>query len=184
MNAPGIVTPRLNVCALRLENAEDVFAYRSLPEVARYQSFRPDSTAEAADFIRNNTQAFNMEDAWFQLAICKDGRVIGDIGIHFIGPDNLQCELGYTLSPEYQKRGLAGEAVSAVVTYLFRELGKHRVIAVLNPENTASARLLDRLGFRLEGTFSKSYLNEGQWEDEVLYAVLESEWRQLMESAE
>lgn len=176
MNAPTLTTSRLLLKPISPDDAEAVFAYRSDSQVAKYQSFYPVSAEDTRAFIIQNTQAFNTEDTWFQMGIYSQDQVIGDVGIHFIGPINSQCEIGYTLALNQQGNGYAIEAVTAVVDYLFGTLKKHRIAASLDPRNTASEKLLQRMGFRREGCFLKSYYNQGVWEDDLVYGMLEEEW--------
>jgi RimJ/RimL family protein N-acetyltransferase len=171
-----ISTKRLVIKEMSSSDAPKVFEYRQAPEVLRFQSFNPKSINEVHSLIRNDLKDFNKENAWFQIGIYLVEQIIGDIGIHFIGPENKQCEIGYTIDPKHQKNGYGKESVSGVLDYLFGELDKHRIIASLDPENEASRKLLERLGFRNEGCFKKSILNKGKWEDDLVYAVLNEEW--------
>jgi RimJ/RimL family protein N-acetyltransferase len=176
MPAP-INTSRLFIKSLERSDAAGLFAYRSDERVARYQTFRPTAPEDAAAFIDGNSGPFGIEGTWHQLGIHLGGQLIGDIGIHFLGPGNLQCEIGYTVSPACQGKGYAKEAVRAVLGFLFDGLGKHRVVASVDLRNAASVALLERLGFRKEGHFVKSVLVDGAWEDAVQYGLLDEEWR-------
>ena len=62
-----------------------------------------------------------------------------------------KLEIGYILAPAQQGRGLMTEAVAALVAYCFGELAVHRIEALIHPDNTASIRLVERLGFLCEG---------------------------------
>ena len=174
-----ILTERLIIRLLETNDATDMFNYRSLPDIYRYQSWQPKHIDEVEKFIKeNNIEHFNIADKWVQLAVClKDsGKLIGDIGIHFL-EDTEQIELGYTIAPMFQGFGYAIEAVRAVLDYLFKEESKHRVIASLDPDNERSIKLLDKLGFRKEAHFIKSYRNQDSWSDDCVYALLEEEWK-------
>jgi RimJ/RimL family protein N-acetyltransferase len=172
-----IETDRLRIRILDFKDKETLFAYRIMPEVFAYQSWNPPRMDEVETFIRQNLATPpNTINTWLQLAIClRTGPMIGDIGIHFL-EDDAQVEIGYTLSPDYQGRGYAFEAVKAVVNYLFLNLKKHRITASVDPENQKSISLLKKLGFRQEGHFKKSILIRGEWCDDVIYAMLEEEW--------
>lgn len=176
-NFTTITTDRLTLRRLKIEDREEFFRYRSLPEVYKYQSFTPKNIEEIDDFINNNPINFNIVDTWFQLAICNNGGILmGDIGIHFL-QDNEQVEIGYTLSPKYQGEGYAIEAIKAVINYLFLDLKKHRITASVDPDNTKSIRLLEKLGMRKEGHFIKSFRMGDMWFDDCIYAILEEEWK-------
>jgi len=171
-----IQTGRLLIRTLDRDDAAAFFSYRSLPEVTRYQSWKPAGFREIVEFlIKNETVRPGQTGSWLQLAIClEDGRLIGDIGMHFL--ENDQMEIGYTLSPAHQGAGYASEAVRAVLDYAFSGLCMHRVTAWVDPGNGKSVNLLLRLGFRKEGYFIKSYFTNDGWRDECVYAMLEEEW--------
>jgi len=176
MHPISIKTNRVEIHPLTEMDAEDMFDYRSNEAVAKYQSFYPRTIEENNQFIIQYTQEFNIENTWFQCGVFLHNQLIGDIGIHFLGPDNSQCEIGYTISHKHQRMGYGKESVTAVIDYLFKALNKRRVFASLNPENMASIALLESIGFRREGLFKKSVFNHGMWEDDLIYAILEEEW--------
>jgi RimJ/RimL family protein N-acetyltransferase len=175
-NINNIRTERLLIRIIEMKDKEDFFKYRSMPEIYKYQSWKPKSISEIEEFINKNfTVCPNTPNTWLQLAVClKEGQMIGDIGIHFI--DDYQIEIGYTLSPEYQGNGYAFEAVNAVINYAFTELQKHRITASVDPDNIQSIKLLERIGFRKEAHFIKSFRMDDQWYDDCIYALLEDEW--------
>ena len=142
-----IPTRRLVLRILCMRDKEAFFAYRTLPVVAKYQSWHPLTLMQTEDFIRGNLSVCpDTPNTWLQLAIClPDDRLIGDIGVHFL-PDG-QAEIGYTLSPAHQGHGYAREAVRAVLDVLFLQMNKHRVSASADPRNVPSIRLLLALGF-------------------------------------
>jgi len=117
--------------------------------------------------------------AWLQLALVtiKSATVVGDCSIHFRGDDPRQVELGITLAPTHQRRGLAAEALGSILEYVFRRLGKHRVSAITDAENHAAAGLLRRLGFRQEAHYIEHMWFNGAWGSEYLFALLCREWQ-------
>ena len=167
-------TARLLLRRLIPADAAAIAAYRSRPDVARYQSWET-YTREDADRLVAAQQSVvpNTPGTWLQLAIVAD-RVIGDCGLHFL--DARQVELGVTLDPAYQGQGYATEALRAVLGYLFGTLGKHRVTATTDAKNTAAAALFARLGFRREAHHVKNIWFKGAWGDEFLFALLAEEW--------
>ncbi len=174
-----LLTQRLSIQALTQEYAQEVFDYRSDHLSNQYQGWIPESLDQVERFIENNPPAFNIPETWFQLVLLdRETRgVIGDIGVHFKDPEGHQCELGCTLAKEYQSYGYATEAMKAVITYLFDALNKHRITLSMDPDNLASVKLSERLGFRLEAHFKESYLQNGIWKDDLVYAILNKEWQ-------
>lgn len=174
-----LATKRLVIRGLEPGDAEAFFAYKSRKECVEYQFWRPETIGEIEEFIDGMRSVVpDTPGSWLQLAVClKDGNtMIGDVGLHFSADDESQAEIGYTLSPDHQHRGYATEAVNAVLDYLFMALGKHRVTASVDPRNTPSRAVLERLGFRQEAHFRKSVLMDGEWCDDCVYAMLQDEF--------
>jgi RimJ/RimL family protein N-acetyltransferase len=174
----SIVTDRLTLTPLSAADAEALFGYRSLPEVSRYQGWTPSRLEDAVSFIEGfRSVAFDSPGTWFQLGIRtrETGALVGDLGVQFL-EDGRQAEIGFTLAPAFQGRGLATEAVVGLLNHLFGSLGKHRVIASVDPRNEPSLRLLRRIGMRQEAHLHQSLLFKGEWADDCVFAMLASEW--------
>jgi RimJ/RimL family protein N-acetyltransferase len=181
-----LVSPRLVLRPLRLEDAGAIVAYRSLPAVARFQSWESFGPDEAAQLVADQARvAPNTAGTWLQLALVlsESELVIGDCGIHFRGDDPRQVELGITLAPSYQGCGFAAEALGRVLAYVFDSLGKHRASAVTDTENLAAATLFQRLGFRQEAQNIDHVWFKGRWGSEFLFAMLKQEWNARCTSA-
>ena len=87
-------------------------------------------------------------------------------------------EIGFTVAPDAQGKGVGTDAVTGLLDYLFGPLGKHRAFASADPRNERSLRLLQRLGLRQEAHFVKSICFKGEWADDVVFAILASEWHE------
>jgi RimJ/RimL family protein N-acetyltransferase len=179
MKLPIIKTKRLVLKTLTDIDAEALFEYRSKPEIYQHQIWKPKKLEEVKDFIKKYTQGFNIEGTWFQLGIYEkvSNALIGDFGLHFMEPGDSQVEIGITIAKEHQRKGYGQEATKSVIGYLFKELNKHRIIASVEPRNIASIALLESVGMRKEGYFKKSIFIDNKWEDDVVYAILEEEFK-------
>ncbi len=181
MSEPFVLrSPRLLLRPLRLQDAGAIAAYRSLPEVARFQSWASFGPEDADRLVAGQAGLTpDMPGTWLQLALTvpESGGVIGDCGIHFRADEPRQVELGITLAPHHQGRGLAAEALGSVLEYVFGTLGKHRASAVTDAENGPAARLFRRLGFRQEAHYVESVWFKGAWGSEYLFALLRREWQ-------
>ena len=181
-----LLTPRLALRRLAPSDVEAMFEYRSRPDVARFQTWEPQSLEQVHSFVEG---LLNVEPdtpgAWFQLAITlqESGLLIGDCGLHFLAEETRQAEVGITLAPAYQGKGYATEALEAVLDYLLVTLGKHRVCATVDPRNRPSVALLKRVGMRQEAHLRESLWFKGAWADDLIFAVLEREWmsRKMLE---
>jgi RimJ/RimL family protein N-acetyltransferase len=175
-----IVTERLSLRPFRVDDLEAFVAYRSDPEVARYQSWEsPYSMAKAESFLNSQQGEFGQPGEWLQLAIVdrETGTVCGDCAVRVATDQPATAEIGITLAQSSQGKGLATEALTAVVTELFEQRGIHRVFAEADDRNVPVRRLLERLGFRCEGRLVEADWFKGEWSTLRLYAVLDREWR-------
>jgi RimJ/RimL family protein N-acetyltransferase len=138
---------RIRLRRLRPSDAPALAAYRSRPEVARYQSWSDDFSLADAEAL--TAHEFGVEGEWSQLGVVRDNDLlIGDVGIHF---DGARAEIGFTFAPEFQRHGYATEAVRAVVE-LLRKRGIREVIGVVDARNVSAIALLHRVGFALQRT--------------------------------
>jgi RimJ/RimL family protein N-acetyltransferase len=171
-----ISTERLTVRRFRPDDAAAFSAYRSVPDVARWQSWdAPFSLEDATASVQRFANGDPLAPGWFQYAIDLDGVLIGDIGLNLA--DNLmQAEIGFTLAPEYQGKGYATEAVRGLLNQLFVERNLHRVSAECDARNVRSAELLKRLGFRDEGLRLQNTWFKGEWTDDLFFGLLRSDW--------
>lgn len=166
----------------RFEPADlDTFvAYRSVPEVARYQSWdAPYPRAAGEQFIRETAGEHpDTAGEWYQFAaeLRSTGRLIGDCAAKPEADDPRQCEIGFTIAPEHQGQGYATEAVRLLAGYLFGARAKHRIHACCDARNPASAAVLERLGMRREGHLRASTWAKGEWTDDLLYGLLRADW--------
>jgi RimJ/RimL family protein N-acetyltransferase len=109
--------------------------------------------------------------------IKKDNdELIGDVGVHFVDLAGFQVELGITLNQIHHGKGFATEALTGIIDYLFDDLNKHRITVSIDPRNTKSIQLFERLGFRKEAHFKQIAFIDGEWADDLIYAMLKEEW--------
>ena len=173
------VTQRLILRKFTRQDLPAFVAYRNHPEVARYQSWSSYTAEDAEAFYAQQAPlGFDEDESWFQVAAehTVKGVLTGDVAVHFFD-EGRQAELGVTFDLEWQRQGLAHEAVASVVALLFADLGKHRLTATVDVLNFKAQRLLEKLGFRREAHYRENIFFKGVWSDEFSYALLASEWR-------
>ena len=175
-----IVTERL---VLRLLEAEDVpafAAYRSDPDVARYQSWDTSySTADGERLVAAQQGVdFGDPGPWVQVAAVDrvTGALCGDCAVRVATDHPRTAEVGVTFAPATQGSGLATEALGAVVTRLFEHHDIHRVYGEADDRNRAVHRLFERLGFRCEARLVEADWFKGEWTTLRVYALLRREW--------
>lgn len=174
---PELETERLLLRRLRLDDAEDVFAYASDPEVTRYVIFETHRSIEdARDFLRFATEGYERGDfCGWSLVLKASGAFIGTCGMEADQAHD-RAELGYVLSREHWGRGLVPEAVGAMIRFCFGTLGLNRVEARCIVENTASARVMEKAGMTYEGTLREQAYIKGAYRDMKIYSILRREY--------
>jgi RimJ/RimL family protein N-acetyltransferase len=173
-------TERLVLRLFTDDDFEAVYDMQSRPEVARYLYWSPRDRDGAAKSLgeKRKCTSIEVEGDILNLAVerAEGGPAIGDLMLHYVSATHRQAEVGYILHPDAQGQGLATEAARAIVDLAFRELKVHRVYGQIDARNTASARVLERVGMRREAHLVENEWVKGEWTDEVIYAVLADEW--------
>lgn len=172
-----IRTDRLALRALSLEDAPAVHAVLRDPDSMRFWYHTPHTDLEQTRALMRDSLL--SDDGGLRLwAITTDGgQWLGNVSLFRHGKTDGLLWLGYILAPGARGRGYAREAARAALAYAFADWGAHRVEANLDPENLASARLLEDLGFRREGTQIQNFRLGDEWKDTALYGLLADEWR-------
>lgn len=107
--------------------------------------------------------------------------LIGDCSFRVVETDPREAEFGISLDPGYQRLGYATEALRAVLSYLLLEMGKHRAFGSVDPRNLRSIKLMQRVGMRKEAHFVRGLWLWGEWVDDVIFAMLASDWTAMGE---
>jgi RimJ/RimL family protein N-acetyltransferase len=177
-----IETERLVLRPFTRGDVDAVFAYRRRDDVARYLSDGPmthESVAEALA-TRVGHDGLRVEGDKIFLAVERKDQhgVIGELSLILRSEGWRQGEIGYIFHPDQHGQGFATEAARMLLQMGFGGAGLHRVFARCAAANTASWAVMERLGMRREAHFRGHAFSKGAWEEELIYAVLEDEWRE------
>ena len=178
MAFPVLETPRLLLRELTEFDAEDVLRIRGDAEVTKYNSGMPiTNRAEAKVLIDSIASDFRQQLAvrW-GLLLKSNGVVVGLCGYNFWDRANRRASVGYDLARAYWGRGLMPEALRRIVQFGFDEMNLNRVEADCTSLNTASARVLEKVGFKSEGMQREQYFEYGQFFDLLLFGLLRRDW--------
>jgi RimJ/RimL family protein N-acetyltransferase len=115
-----------------------------------------------------------VDEKWFFIEK-KDGTKIGTISHRLVFRTQ---EIGSVLIPSERGKGYCTEAVNIMVDYLFLSKDTPRIQAHTDARNVAAQRVLEKAGFKKEGTFRKEYFVNGEWRDSCIYATLREEWKE------
>ena len=171
---PELATERLVLRQLRVSDAEEMRYIRSSPELMRYI---PRPLAQSLDDAVRLIEMYNgflEKNEGINWAITEKGKdvLIGAAGFVHFKPEDHRGEVGYLLHDAFHNKGIITEALQAILDYGFHTLKLHSVEAVIDPENIASERVLQKLQFVKEAHFRESGLYEGRWLDAVVYSLL------------
>jgi [ribosomal protein S5]-alanine N-acetyltransferase len=166
-----LTTKRLILRPFKLSDAADEFEFASLQEVGFNAGFKPHEHIEETEKVIAN---FIAQDEVWAIELKDNGKVIGSIGLH---PDSLRQdlntkEIGYVLSPHYQKQGLMHEAIAAVLEFGFKKLNLSLIGANHFSFNESSKRVILRSGFKYDGMIRRARcLYDGTKVDLMIYSL-------------
>lgn len=175
---PVLRTARLVLRPFDSQDADDLLGVFADPEVVRYWSNGAwTDIAQAEAMIAEAQQAY-LDGGLYRYAIAlrETDRLIGICNLRGFFAQNRRCELGYALARAHWGRGYAAEALEALLGHAFHELDINRIEADIDPRNEASARLLERLGFRREGYMPERWIVHGEKADTAFYGLLRRYW--------
>jgi len=173
-----IITIRLILRRFNYEDVRDILEFISHPSVSKIVTEIEMTETGVKKYIdiKNSYELFE-KDKCFDLAIVRkaDGKVIGLVTL--IRKNHMQGQIGWALGFDYRGKGYATEAAEAVIEYGFNVLGLHRVYADTTNENSASWKVMERLGMRREACLKEAEFRDDRWLDSLTYGILASEWR-------
>jgi [ribosomal protein S5]-alanine N-acetyltransferase len=176
-----LTTGRLILRDFVEEDWPAILAYQTDPLYLRYYEWTGRTEAEVREFVAmflaHQQQQPRIK---FQLAVTlrETGELIGNCGIRKDSTDAPEADMGYELAPPYWGKGYATEAARAMAAFGWRELKIHRLWSWCVADNLGSARVLEKVGMRLEGRLREKQWYKGRWWDTLMYGMLEHEWKE------
>ena len=175
-----IETERLVLRPFSEDDLGVVYAMHSDAAVVRFLYNEPRSLDESRTLLRRKIadSSLDAEGAWLSAAVVlrETGELVGDLALCWASEQHRTGELGFVFAPAHQGRGYATEASRALLDFAFETMGLHRVVGRAEARNLASARVLEKLGMRLEARLIENEWVKGEWQSEVVYAILDREW--------
>lgn len=175
-----IITPRLTLREISMNDLEVIHALNSLPETDEYNTLGVPENIQVTEAILVDWLAENTKQPrnGYILAVVhtETNRLIGMIAMTLARPKFKQGEVWYKLYPGEWNKGYATEALKGLLEFGFNTLNLHRIQAGCAVENTASAKVLEKVGMLLEGRKRKVLPIRGEWVDNFFYGILEEDW--------
>jgi RimJ/RimL family protein N-acetyltransferase len=177
---PRIRTERLLLRPFRPSDLSYLADVLDRPDVVRYLYWEVQTREEAAAMLERRTRLTSLAKPGDRIILAAErvdtGEVVGDVILGWDGNGHRQGEIGFVFHPDHHGRGYASEAARAMLRLGFERAGLHRIYGRCDARNTASARLMERLGMRLEAHFVENEWFKGEWGSELVYAMLGHEW--------
>jgi RimJ/RimL family protein N-acetyltransferase len=174
-------TERLLLRPFVPDDFDAVFAMQSDPDVTRWLYWGPRSEEEvraALELKIAATAIVTEDDPLFLAAVRTDtGALVGDFVLGLASEQHATGEIGFIVHPDHHGHGYATEGAAVLLRLAFDELGLHRVIGRAEARNAGSARVLEKLGMRREAHLVENEWVRGEWQSELVYAILDREWR-------
>jgi RimJ/RimL family protein N-acetyltransferase len=173
---PLLRSERLLFRQIKPADAPAIFFLRSDSRVMKYIDRKPEqSISEAEEHIKKiNRMVEENEALSWGIALKNDPeKLIGYIGLWKFQTEHYRAEIGYVLHPDHWRKGYIKEAIRTVTQYGFNNIGLHSIEAHINPENSASAAVLEFSGFEKEAYFRENYFFQGKFLDTAVYSLLD-----------
>lgn len=178
---PMLETERLVLREVKTTDVDDMLVYLSQPDVVRHMGLEPfQSEEDVLDEIRwyQSIHEDGTGMRWV-LTLKQSGKVIGSCGFLNRNPDHKRAEIGFEMSKDYWGKGLASEALKTVVAFGYQYLHLERIEALIEPENIASQKVVERQGFMREGLLRHYEYTCGKFDDLYIYSLLRREFEEL-----
>ncbi|MDM5317129.1 GNAT family protein [Fictibacillus sp. b24] len=173
----SIETERLILREVTLEDAEDMLSYLSDPEVVKHMGLEPYETVKDVHSEIQWYQTIVKEGSGMRWGITlrNSGNVIGSCGFLNRAPKHFRAEVGFELSKQYWGKGIAAEALEAVIKFGFEHLQLERIEALIEPANTSSQKLVEKTSFMREGLLRHYEYTCGKFDDLLIYSILKGD---------
>ena len=174
---PTLTTARLQLRRMEPRDTEALYAIYADEETMRYYG-EPYQSREELDLaltLRQEDYAARRAIRW-GIALKDADILIGSCGFHHFGEGYYRAETGYILNRAYWGQGIMAEALTAIISYGFGEMGLRRIEAIIDIANERSKGVLLKLGFQYEGNLRQRYRIGDRFEDEHYFGLLRDEW--------
>jgi RimJ/RimL family protein N-acetyltransferase len=177
----GIETERLLLRPFEAGDFDAVLDMQSRPDVARYLYWEartePEVRAALKKKIASDAIRSEGDPLFLAVELKATNQVVGDVVLQWVSEQHRQGEIGFIVHPDHQGHGYATESGRVLLRHAFEDLELHRVVGRVEPRNIASSRVLEKLGMRREAHLVENEYVKGEWQSELIYAILDREWQ-------
>lgn len=173
-----LITKRLKLRRFILSDATSMYKnYANDERVTKFLSWKSYKCFEdVEDYLSDLIRQYDNLNV-YHWAIEMDNDIIGSISTIAINDKNCNCEVGYCLGYDYWNKGITTEALNAVMSFLFSEVGIYRIMAKHDVENPSSGKVLQKCNMTYEGRLRDYYQrHDGTYSDSLVYSILRNEF--------
>lgn len=178
---PTLETERCIIRPFTPEDASAFFEIMQHEQVTRYIGQKPmTSVDEALGRLQRYDRVFDQQEGIVWAVVLREtDQLIGNVLLWNLIPAHYRAEVGYTLSPAWWGKGLMTEVVTRVLDFGFDTMGLHSIEAQTDPDNAASRRVLEKLGFVLEAHYHENYydITRERFTDTTVFSLLVQNWK-------
>jgi RimJ/RimL family protein N-acetyltransferase len=173
-------TERLVLRPFDASDLEALYAIHSDEQNARWLYHDARTRPQVEELLERKIAGASLraEGEWLSAAAAlrATGEIVCDVSLLWASEAHKQGEIGFIAHPAHHGHGYTTEAARPLLAFAFETLGLHRVVGQLEPRNVGSARVLEKLGMRREAHLVENEWVKGEWQSELVYAMLEREW--------
>lgn len=175
-----LLTPRLRLREFRADDFDVLYEMDSNPEFVRYERpvRTPEQVRDRLELVLKDQEKDPRTHYRFAITLPPASALRGHVALTRINLEAREYEIGWSIHPVEWGKGYATEAARRVLAFAFTELGAHRVTAFCHADNAASERVMQKLGMTRECLIREVRWLNGEWWDELVYAILEQEFRE------
>ena len=173
---PEITTERLKLRMITQHDLYDVYEYSKNPETSRFLLWSAHRSVYDTKMLLNTIKKKYKQCDFFEWGIEYQGKMIGTAGFTSFQIINDSAEIGYVINPEYKGKGIATEAVKAVIKFGFENLALNRISAKYIIGNEASLRVMIKSGMKPEGVHRSMIYTKGKYVDVGVGAILKNDY--------
>lgn len=175
----NLETNRLLLRRVSVDDLSEIMELRGNPETMKFipRPLVTNSMEALAHFKMIDDKIEKNEGINWAITLKGNPKLIGIIGHYRIKPENYRCEMGYMILPQYNNQGITTEAIKVVIEYGFDDLQMHSIEAIIDPENYASERVLQKNGFVKEADILENEFYDGKFIDTVIYSLLKRNFK-------
>lgn len=175
---PTLAASRITLRMLRDDDVPALFEVFGDRDAMKYFGMPALSDIDGARGLLADIHECARTGTLFQWGIARnaDDAIIGTTTLYRMDVPNRRAEIGFAVGRPHWRRGYATEAVTRLIRHAFDDLSLHRLEADPDPRNTASIRVLEKLGFTYEGLLRERYFHDGEPQDAAYYGLLRSDW--------